>query len=89
MKEVFSVGLVVRVASADRPFHVADAGSRGGGMLSYFAALNLVSDDRIGLDTLCLSVEGNLLFNVAPLASASGVLDRRVPLSVLSEKADD
>lgn len=89
MNEVFSVGLVVRVATADKPFHVADAGSRGGGMLSYFAALTLVSDAKIGLDTLCLSVEGNLLFNAVPLASASGVLDRRVPVSVLSEKAED
>lgn len=89
MKEAFKVGLVVCVATADNPFHVADAGSRGGGILSYFAALTLVSDAKIGLDTLCLSVDGSLLFNVAPLASASGVLDRRVPLSVLREKAED
>ena len=60
-----------------------------GAMTVYFAALTLVSDAKIGLDTLCLSVDGSLLFNVAPLASASGVLDRRVPLSVLREKAED
>jgi hypothetical protein len=39
----FNAGLV-REDTDESPFHVAEAGSRGGGMLSYFEALPSVSD---------------------------------------------
>jgi hypothetical protein len=83
----FKVGLA-RVATDDRPFHVADAGSRGGGIFPYLAAFSL-SDDRTGFEALCLSVRFSLLRRVELLFSRSGGLDIRLPASVFEEKADD
>lgn len=54
VREDFNVGLV-RGASDESPFHVADGGKRGGGIPSNLAASEVESEDSWGLDMLCRS----------------------------------
>lgn len=52
VREDFNVGLV-RGASDESPFHVADGGKRGGGIPSNLAANDAESEVSCGLDMLC------------------------------------